>query len=268
MENINPIPGFRTDAATQALSPAFEAILERSNYPGRRLAAAVAQQHIGQTDLGKRIAAAAMRNQLPRTAYVSNMLRQLHIDVHNSFARVAIDVTRQQPAFAELAASLTNYQNSIQRSIQASGLGQAWLDRIATSLYSSPLDGQLRDQMADFLDEVYDTLDEGDEAPELDTDVGSLDEITAQGMAFVASEGTGLSWEAQRRLLAWFVGLAVFGVLMQAIVMNDAVKDVLDDAAVPASIAAAAMVVTRQEFDRRNPRPRSEDEEGDGEPGA
>ena len=267
MENINPVPAFRTDAAARALSPAFEAILERSNYPGRRLAAAVAQQHIAQTDLGKRIAAAAMRNQLPRTAYVSNVLRQFQIDARNSFAKVAIDVTRQQPAFAELAASLTNYQNAIQRSIQASGLGQAWLDRIATNLYSSPLDGRLRGQMADFLDEVYDTLDEDDEVPELGADIGSLDEITAQGMAFVASEGKGLSWEAQRRLLAWFVGLAVFGVLMQAIVMNDAVKDLLEDATVPASIAAAAMVVTRQEFDRRNPRPHGEDEEDDEEPG-
>ncbi|MGW0792891.1 hypothetical protein ACWD04_32960 [Streptomyces sp. NPDC002911] len=260
METSNPRPNPYGDAVARSLAPSLAAIRAQSNYPGRHLAAVIAQQNLVQSDLGKRIAAQAMRSQMPSTVHIQSLLRQLQVTTGTSLARAIAEMNRQQPAFTALARVIEAQSASVRRSVAPLGLQQEWLDRIATSLYASTLSGRLRNQMAEFLDEVYDTLDEQDEAPEaLAGDIGDLDELAAQGMAFVAAEGQGLSWEAQRRLLAWFVGLAVFGVLMQAIVMSDAVKDLFEDAAVPASIAAMAMMATRQEWDRKNPRPDGQD---------
>lgn len=60
---------------------------------------------------------------------------------------------------------------------------------------------------------------------------GALGEIGESAMAFAAVEGQGLFWEAQRGLVAWFVGVAVFGLLLHAIVASEAVKELMEDAA-------------------------------------
>mgnify|MGYP003575359138 CR=1 FL=1 len=265
MNTNNPNQNPYGDALARSLAPALASLRAEAGHPGKHLAAAIAQQHVAQTDIGKRIAAQALRNQMPATALVQEALRQLNVTTGTSWARAAVESNKRQPVFAAFAKLMDNQNAALRRSVAPLGLQQVWLDRISRSLYATSLHERTRAQMAEFLDEVYDTIDDHDEVPDaLADDLGDLDEITEQGLAFVASEGQGLSWEAQRRLLAWFVGLAVFGVLMQGIVMSDAVKDLVEDGAVPVSIAAMAMVATRQEWDRRNPKPDGQDDEGAG----
>ncbi|MFB6698232.1 hypothetical protein [Streptomyces rubiginosohelvolus] len=81
-------------------------------------------------------------------------------------------------------------------------------------------------------------------ADEADADLG---EIGEEGLAFVNAEGAGLSWEVQRRLFLAFVYLAVFGALMTVIVSSETASGLLEDGAVPAAAATAALVVAKRE---------------------
>ncbi|WP_143662418.1 hypothetical protein [Streptomyces sp. f51] len=79
-------------------------------------------------------------------------------------------------------------------------------------------------------------------------------------MAFVNAEGTGLSWEVKRRLFLAFVYLAVFGALMTVIVSSDTASGLMEDGAVPAAAAAAALVAANREWEKKVPRPDGDSE--------
>ncbi|MFD8469070.1 hypothetical protein ACFV10_28680 [Streptomyces cyaneofuscatus] len=93
-----------------------------------------------------------------------------------------------------------------------------------------------------------------------DGPTADLGEIGEDGLAFVNAEGVGLSWEMQRRMFLAFILLAVFGPLMTLVVSSETVSGVLEDAAVPSTVATAALLAASRKWDEKFPRP-----EGDGE---
>ncbi|WP_189846638.1 hypothetical protein, partial [Streptomyces rubiginosohelvolus] len=103
------------------------------------------------------------------------------------------------------------------------------------------------------------------ESLELDSELpdaadGDLEELGAQGVTFAATQGAGLSREAQRKLALYFVGVWVFLVLMQGMVQSEAVKELLENSEVALPIALAAMAVAGKQFDKLFPPPPSDDE--------
>ncbi|MFF7631432.1 hypothetical protein [Streptomyces cyaneofuscatus] len=129
-------------------------------------------------------------------------------------------------------------------------------------------------QIADMLNtgsrrDLFTFLDRFDEIarahPDLDTllpdepDTG-LGEIGENGLAYVNAEGAGLSWEVRRRMFQAFVLVTVFAALMTAVVSSETASGVLEDAAVPSTLATAALLAASRKWDEKFPRP-----EGDGE---
>ncbi|MEV2259178.1 hypothetical protein AB0J13_11020 [Streptomyces anulatus] len=119
--------------------------------------------------------------------------------------------------------------------------------------------------------DLFTILDRFDEIarnnPDLDAllpdepDAG-LGEIGENGLAFATAEGAGLSWEMRRRLFQAFVLLTVFGALMTVVVSSETASGLLEDAAVPSTVATAALLAANRKWDERFPQP-----EGDGEAG-
>ncbi|GGY78377.1 hypothetical protein [Streptomyces anulatus] len=89
-----------------------------------------------------------------------------------------------------------------------------------------------------------------------------LGEIGEEVLAFVNAEGVGLSWEMRRRLFQAFVLLTVFGALMTVVVSSETASGLLEDAAVPSTVATAALLAANRKWDDKFPRPGG-DSEGD-----
>ncbi|MEV5194772.1 hypothetical protein AB0K86_20000 [Streptomyces clavifer] len=266
MTNDTPRITVTDRTIARSLGPAIEALREQMAAPARRFAEIMLQYETDQTRRNQLIIDTVRRQMLDSTMQpqVQQAIQRMQADLHMTFSQVAGNMARQRVAFEGLSTAVAAYQAQMRRSAASvSVLHQSWLDRISQNLAGMAFAPEARTQMARFFDDLYDSID--DEAMSSQADeIEGLDEITQQGLTFVASEGQGLSREAQGRLLSWFVCLAVFGVLMQAVVASDAVKDLLEDAAVPASIAMTALIATRQEWNRRNPNPAGQDDEDEG----
>ncbi|WP_331764502.1 hypothetical protein [Streptomyces anulatus] len=143
-------------------------------------------------------------------------------------------------------------------------VGPDWSAHITDLLNAATFGSEGRGDLAAILDQ-FDEIARNN--PDLDDLVGDdpdagLGEIGEDGLAFVAAEGVGLSWEVQRRMFLAFVFLVAFGALMTAVVSSEAASGLLEDAALPGSAAMLVLAAAARKYDQAFPRP-----EGDGEAG-
>lgn len=174
--------------------------------------------------------------------HVNNLLRDAMGPAQEQINNLLRDVV--PPAGPDWSAHITDLLNAATFGSEGRGDLAAILDRFDEIARNNPdLDALLPD--------------------EPDADLG---EIGEDGLAFVAAEGVGLSWEMQRRLFQAFVLLAVFGALMTAVVSSETASGLLEDAAVPSTVATAALLAANRKWDEKFPRPEGDAEAGpDGE---
>lgn len=258
------------DVIAAALAPVIEAARIHLNLPvRRRIAELFAAQFGAQQDVRQRIIASFAQQQLPAATRVAQAMQQLEANRDTALRSITQTASVQQRMFESLAEIMAAQRTPIvqlQRTLtQTAGLDRSWIDRIAANLYATSLDTRVRNTMGDALDELYDTIEDTDVALSDDGGFDDLDVIGVQGMAFVTAEGQGLSREAQRRLLVWFVAFAVFGILLQGVMQSDAVKELVEDSGMVMPVAAAAMVIAGRQFDKVFPRPDGDPDEEAGE---
>ncbi|MFF4338121.1 hypothetical protein [[Kitasatospora] papulosa] len=142
-------------------------------------------------------------------------------------------------------------------------LDTTWMDRITDTLHVPALGMAARRDLLDMLNQ-FDAIAHAN--PDLDQLVldgsdADLGELGEEGIAFAAVEGAGLSWDVQRRLFMAFVFVAAFGLLMTAIVSSETASGLLEDGAVPASVATALMVAANRVWAKAVPQPADNDDD-------
>ncbi|MFD7867355.1 hypothetical protein [Streptomyces sp. NPDC059783] len=156
------------------------------------------------------------------------------------------------------------------------GLDDAWLSRIADSTGLS-VDLSIHQDLIDAVNQALAAVDEvgllddpadvQDEAEGVRAAVDEVDlgELGEAGRAFVAQEGRGLSWEAKKRLFLLFVGATLLLALVQAMVVNEAAKELLEDGSTALAYVVPALAAASVGWDRVMPRPEDPDENPDTE---
>lgn len=135
-------------------------------------------------------------------------------------------------------------------------LDTSWADHLIEAVQGLRLSDSAYAGMTDTLARVAEMAASADLDSRLPDGVdGDLEELGDQGVTFATTQGAGLSWEAQRKLALYFVGVWVFLVLMQGMVQSEAVKELLENSELALPIAAAAMVVAGKRFDKLFPPP-------------
>lgn len=76
---------------------------------------------------------------------------------------------------------------------------------------------------------------------------------------FAAAEGRGLSWEKQRELFAYFMGMLVLAMLVQAMVQHEIVKEVLEDGTAASPVVGLVYWAAKKAWERVNPAPEGND---------
>jgi hypothetical protein len=142
-------------------------------------------------------------------------------------------------------------------------LDMTWLDRITDTLDVPALGMAARRDLLGMLNQ-FDAIAHAN--PDLDQLVldgsdADLGELGEEGIAFAAVEGAGLSWEVQRRIFMTFVFLAAFGLLMTAVVSSDTASGLLEDGAVPASVATGLMLAANRTWTKAVPRPADDNDD-------
>ncbi|MDX5526165.1 hypothetical protein PV677_36460 [Streptomyces sp. DE06-01C] len=139
-----------------------------------------------------------------------------------------------------------------------------WSEHIAGILNTATTGTRPRQDLLAILDQFDEIARNNPDLDDLVADDADADlgEIGEEGLAFVNAEGAGLSWEMRRRLFQAFVLLTVFSALMTVVVSSETVSGILEDAAVPSTVATAVLLAANRKWDEKFPRPDGDGEEG------
>lgn len=244
--------------------------MDTSEYDGEPPSSAYAAQTISET-----LAAADV--QMPQMVLpeelISGSLRHFQASLQQVVEQIDLsafqpDLTSVMGTFGEqAAASLAALTESSRQSMlqvaeafphQRDVFNDEWfatLTRLADSIRIPAFTDVWRQDLINALDGLY----AAPSATEADTDVAAvldteaLDDLTEQGLAFVAEEGRGLPDQALRLLFLTWLLLALSGALATFVMQSEENKELVDNLGTPVGIVLPVVMAAGLAWDKRRP---------------